>query len=96
MNGVIGFVIGRFQLTFGLEAGIGTMVEKAVGQGAAEPLMKKQENQSHLGSFRSEAVGIASTIALEQAMAFEFAQIIAELVEGIGWRGELVGLEHRL
>ena len=95
-NGIVGFVIGRLQLAFGLGTGVGTVMEEAVGQGTAESLVKEQENQGHLGSLRSQAVGITAAIALQQPSAFELTQIIAELVEGISCGGETVGLEHGL
>src|SRR5947208_2889093 len=87
---------GSLQLTFGLEAGMRTVMKEAVGQGTTEALVKEQEKQSHLGSLRSEAIGIASALALEQAVAFELAQIVAELIEGISCGGKTVGLEHSL
>src|SRR5215831_3774428 len=36
-----------------------------------------------------QTVGIAGTVAFEQAVAFEFAQIVTELVQPVGMRGKL-------
>jgi hypothetical protein len=41
LNGGIGFVIGKLQLSFRLTAGVGAVMEEAVGQRAAEALMKE-------------------------------------------------------
>jgi len=36
-----------------------------------------------VGAFRCKAVGVTATVALEQPVTFEFAQVIAELVEPV-------------
>ena len=51
--------------------------------------MEQQEQEGHLHAFRCEAVGVAAAVALQQAMAFEFAQIVAELVQPVGLRRKL-------
>ena len=53
--------------------------------------MEEQEQQGHLDAFGCELVGIAGAVALQQAMALEFAQIVAELVEAVGFGGKLKG-----
>jgi hypothetical protein len=53
-------------MTSGLEAAIGSvlrigsMVEAAVGEGAAQPLMEEQKQQRHLSALQAEAVGVTS------------------------------------
>ena len=58
--------------------------------------MEEQEQQGHLDAFGSEPVGIAVAVALQQAVALEFAQIVAELVEAVGFGGKLKGGEDGL
>ena len=75
------------------------MVEPAVGQRTAEAVVEEQEQERHLHTFGGEAVGVAGAIALQEPMAFQLAEIVAELVPPVGFgreskRGEdgLVGL----
>ena len=63
--------------------GIGLMMEAAVGEGSAQPFVKEQEQESNLHAFRGVAVGIAGPISLQERMAFQLAQIVAELVETV-------------
>jgi hypothetical protein len=71
-------------------------MEAAVGERAAETFVEEKERQRDVNAFRRQAVGIAPAIALQQTMAFEFAQIVPELVESVGFRGELEGGEDCL
>ena len=52
-------------------------MKEAVGEGSADALMEEHEEQGGAGSLVSQAVGVAAAIALEQAMGFQLAQIIA-------------------
>src|SRR5260370_17680216 len=58
-------------------------MEAAVGERNAKPYMKEQEEQCDVESFGCQAVGIAASIALQQTVPFELAQIIAKLVESV-------------
>ena len=69
------------------------MVKAAVGQRAAEALVEEQEQERHLNAFCCEAVSLTVVLAIQQAMAFEFAEIVAELVEPVRLRRELEGGE---
>ena len=71
-------------------------MEAAVGQRTAKAFVKGQKEECHLDSFGGEVVGIAGAVALEQTVALEFAQIVAQLVQVIGSEGELKGGEDRL
>ena len=61
------------------------MVEAAVGERAAEALVEEQEQQRDLEAFGSEAVGVAAAVAFEQAMTFQFAKVVAELIQTVGF-----------
>ena len=76
--------------------GIGAVVEAAVGQGTAKALVEEEEQECDLEAFGGEAVGIAAAVALEERVAFQLAQMVAELVQAIGFGGKLEGGEHGL
>src|SRR6202008_2982704 len=52
-----------------------------------------QKEQGNLNSFWGETVGVAGAVTLQQAVAFELAQVVAELVEAVGGVGEVEGGE---
>jgi hypothetical protein len=52
---------------------IGFVVKAAVGERTAEALVEEKEQERDVDAFGGQAVGIASAIALEQAVPFEFA-----------------------
>jgi hypothetical protein len=80
LNGVVGAVVGGFELAGRLVLGVGAVVEAAVGERAAEAFVEEQKEQGNLNSFGGETVGVAGTVALQQAVAFELAQVVAELI----------------
>ena len=86
-------MIGGFQFAFRAVFGIRLVVEPAVGYGTAEAFVEEQEQQGHLHAFAGELVGVAGAVAFQEPMAFQLAQIVAELVESIGFRGELKSSE---
>ena len=51
LNGLVGLVIRSFELTVGAMRRIGAMMEAAVGQWAAEALVKEQEQKRDLAPF---------------------------------------------
>src|SRR6202046_697477 len=67
------------------------VVEAAVGKRTAEPFVEEQKEQCDLNAFWGEAVGVAGSIPLQQAVAFEFAQVVAQLVDGVACVGGLEG-----
>ena len=67
------------------------MVEAAVGERTAEPFVEEEKEQRDLDAFWGEAVGVAGSISLQQAMAFEFTQVVAQLVDAVASVGELEG-----
>ena len=60
--------------------GVGAVVKAAVGERPAEPFVKEQKEQGNLNPFWGKTVGVAGAVALQQAVAFELAQVVAELV----------------
>ena len=89
-------MVGGFQFAVRAVRGIGPVVEAAVGQGAAEALMKEQEQERDLDAFRGELVSVARAIPSQQAVAFQFSQIVAELVEAVGLLRQAEGGEDGL
>jgi len=80
LNGLVGFVIGGFQLAVGAVRRIGLVVEAAVGERTAEPLVEEQEQQGDLDAFGGELIGVARAVAFQESVAFELAEVVAELV----------------
>jgi hypothetical protein len=60
-----------------------------VGERTTESLVEEQEQNRHLDALGRELIGVAAAIAFQQTMAFEFAQIVAQLVQSVSFRGEL-------
>ena len=72
------------------------MVEAAVGEGTAESFMEEQKQERNVNAFGRQPVGVATAITLQKAMAFQLAQILAELVESVRFRGQLKRSENCL
>ena len=51
--------------------------------------MEEKKQQGDLDAFGSKLVAVAGTVALKQAVTFEFTQIVAELVQPVGLRRKL-------
>ena len=66
MNGFVGAMVGGFELAGGLMTGVGAVVEATVGERAAEPFVKEQEEQGDLNPFWRETVGVAGSVTLQQ------------------------------
>src|SRR5215471_12311840 len=90
----IGTMIGRLEPAIGSALRVGPVVEAAVGERTAQALMKEEEQQSNLDAFCREAVGIVSSVPLQQAVSLELAQIVAQLVQAIALLREPEGGEH--
>src|SRR6201988_3319838 len=84
-------MIGGFELAGRLVMGVRAVVKAAVGERAAEPFVKEQEEQGDLNAFGGETVGVAGSVTLQQPVGFELAQVVAELVETVGAVGEVEG-----
>ena len=93
MNGFVGAMVGGFELAGRLVMGVRAVVKAAVGEGAAEPFVKEQEEQGDLNPFWGETVGVAGSVTLQQPVGFELAQVVTELVQPVGAVGEVEGGE---
>src|SRR5712672_738122 len=93
LNGVVGAVVGGFELAGRLVMGVGAVMEAAVGERAAEPFVEEEEEQRNLNPLGGQTVGIAGAVTLQQPVALEPAQVVAELVEAVGAVGEVEGGE---
>ena len=93
MNGLIGTVVSGFEPIVEAEGRAGTMVEQAVGERAANALVKEDEEKGHASSFVGQAIGVAIRVAFEESVGFQLAQVVAELAEAIGVGGQAKGLE---
>jgi hypothetical protein len=92
-DGFVGAVVGGFELAGRRVMGVGAVVKAAVGERAAEPFVKEQEEQGDLNPFWGETVGVAGSVTLQQPVGFELAQVVTELVEPVGAVGEVEGGE---
>jgi len=64
LNGSIGFVVGALECGFWPMVRLGAMVEETVGQGTAEALMEKKEQEGDFDAFFGEAIGVVVSVAL--------------------------------
>ena len=93
LDGLVGLVVGDFKFAGRRMVMIGPMVKSAVGQRTAEALVEEPEPERDLQTFGRETVGIAGTVAFEQAVTLQLAEIVAELVQSVGFRREPGGGE---
>jgi hypothetical protein len=49
--------------------------------------VEEQEQERDLHAFVCEPVGIAAAIALEKGMTFQLAEVVAELIQSVGFGG---------
>jgi hypothetical protein len=73
-------VVGGFEFAGRLVLGVGAVVEAAIGERAAQAFVEEQEEERDLNAFGGETIGVAGAVALQQSVAFELAQVVAELV----------------
>ena len=96
LDGFVGAVIGGFELAVWLVFGVRLVVEAAVGERSAEALMKEQEEQRYLHALGAEAVGVARPVPVDEAVPLELAQVVAQLVEAVGFLGKMEARQHGL
>ena len=85
---------GGFEFALWACGGVGLVVKQAVGEGAAELFVKEDECQGDAGPFVGQPVGVAFAVALQQSMRFQFAEIVAKLIETVAVGGEAEGGEE--
>ena len=86
-------MVGGFELAGWLVMGIGAVVEAAVGERAAEAFVEEQKKQGDLNPLGGETVGVAGAVTLQQPVALQLVQVVAQLVEAVGAVGEVEGGE---
>src|SRR5438105_8324895 len=72
---------------------VGAVVEAAVGERAAEAFVEEQKKQGDLNPLGGKTVGVAGAVTLQQPVALQLAQVVAQLVEAVGAVGEVEGGE---
>ena len=60
--------VGGFEFAGRLVSGVGAVMEAAIDERSAEPLVEEQEDQRHLHPFRCEPVGVARAAGLSLAL----------------------------
>ena len=60
--------------------GLGRWWKRLLASGPHSRLWKKSKEQRNLNPFGGETIGVAGAVALQQPMAFELAQVVAELI----------------
>ena len=83
LNGFVGFVVSGLEFRVGPMGGIGFVMKTAVGQWSAKAFVKEEKQQCDLDSLGGEVVAVSGAITLKKTMAFEFAQVITELIETV-------------
>jgi hypothetical protein len=76
---------GRFEFAFGAVVGDGLVVEAGIGE-PAETLVEEREQERDLHTFGGTPIGVSTAITLEESVAFQLAQIVAELVQSVSLR----------
>ena len=76
-------MVGGFEPAVWPMLGVWPVVEATVGERSAQAFVEEQEEQGDLNPFGGKEVGVACAVALQEAVPFEFAQIVAKLVKTI-------------
>jgi hypothetical protein len=69
-------------------------MKEGVGDRSTDALVEQDKHGGHFDAFRGEAIGVAPTLALQEAVGSELADVVAKLGERIGLGGDREGLEH--
>jgi hypothetical protein len=73
------FSISSFDSRCGFDIGLWRLVEKAVGQRAANSFVEENKRRSGLIAVFGQAISVAFSVALHQAMVFELPNVVAKL-----------------
>src|ERR1700750_354752 len=91
LDSCVGAMICGFQLAGRTMMVNGAVMEAAMCERAAEPFVEEEEEQGRLDTFWGEAVGVSGSVPLQQTVAFELAQVVAQLVETVAFVREVEG-----
>jgi hypothetical protein len=69
LDGFVGAVVGGFEFAGRLVLGVGTVVEAAIGERAAQAFVEEQEEERNLNAFGGKTIGVAGVVALQQPVA---------------------------
>src|SRR4029450_6143313 len=72
----------------------GSVRKEGGGQGAADAVLKQDEQGGHLAALLGEPIRVAAALSFEEAVGSELAHVIAKLDEGIRVWCDAEGLEH--
>ena len=65
MDGFVSAVVGGFEFAGRLVLGVGTVVEAAIGERAAQAFVEEQEEERDVNAFGRQAVSVAAAIAFQ-------------------------------
>src|SRR5439155_9210376 len=83
LDGPVRFSISSLDSGCGFEVRLWRFVKEAVGQRAADSLVEENKHESGLVALFSQTVGVAFSVALQQAMVFQLANVVTELGQGV-------------
>ena len=88
IDGSIDSVIGLFDFRRGSMLGIGFVTKQAMGHRAIDAFAEQGKQQGDFLALLRQSVGIAAVVTFQEAVGLEFTQVIAELIERIGFGGK--------
>ena len=93
---MVGLAIGGFDFGQG-SGGLGCVaLEEAVGERTTDALVEEDEEQGRAGPLMDETICVAPTVALQQAMSFQLAQVVSQLGKRVAFGAECEAGKNRL
>ena len=83
LNCRVRLVISGLEFAVGAVGRVWLVVKTAVGQRTTEAFMKEEEQERDLDALTGQTVGVATTVALQERMSLQFAEIVAKLVQSV-------------
>ena len=62
-------------------------MEEAVGQWSAKLFVKEYEQERHFDALVGKLVGVALSVTLQQAVRFQLAEVVTELIQLVAVHG---------
>ena len=90
----VSLVISGLEFAIGAVGKVWLVMKAAVSQRTAEAFMKEEEQERNLEALGGQTVGIATTVAFYKRMPLQFAEIVAKLVQSVGFGGKLERSEN--